>query len=119
MDNVDVAFELAEIANELFARESGANSIGEDYHDKPYTDLCDRIVALAKELKAQAPCYTIAMEGPNRFKKVGYTPKCRYGYTNCISDPAYIEATYPEWYKQIAEFCVNCIDGDCYDDEDK
>ena len=123
MNEADIAFELVEIANELYAREASANSIDEAYHDTPYVDLCDRIVALAQKLKCQGVCYTIAMEGPNEFQKVAYTPTCRYGYIDCIGDPAYIKATYPDWYAKLVEggccFCETCIDGSDYDDEDK
>lgn len=66
---------------------------------------------------------SVAMEGPNEFQRVYYKPTCRYGYIDCIGDPAYIKATYPEWYKKLVErggeFCGNCENGDCYDDEDK
>ena len=122
MTEADIAFELAEIANELYAREASANSIDEKYHDTPYVDLCDRIVALAQRLKCQG-CYTIAMEGPNEFQRVYYEPTCRYGCIDCIGDPAYIQATYPDWYARLvaqgALFCETCIDGSEYDDEDK
>ena len=73
---------------------------------------------------------TICMEGINRFKTVRYKPACKYNFEDCIFDPAYIKATYPEWYielygdKTIEEAiatgdCRNCIDGNRYDDEDK
>lgn len=66
---------------------------------------------------------TLAMEGEQKFHSVYYEPTCRYGYVDCIGDPAYIKATYPEWYKELVErggeFCGNCENGDCYDDEDK
>lgn len=67
---------------------------------------------------------TVAMEGPNKFKTVEYIPTCRYGYIDCICDRAYIKATYPEWYEELAnrpgpDSCDLCEDGDYYDDEDK
>ncbi len=66
---------------------------------------------------------TLAMEGEMRFQSVYYAPTCRYGYVDCIGDPAYIKATYPDWYAKLVEggccFCETCIDGSNYDDEDK
>lgn len=74
---------------------------------------------------------TVAMEGPNRFKWVCYIPTCRYGAEDCVCDPAYIHATYPNWYvklygesnvMQVARMdstCSRCVNGDRYDDEDK
>lgn len=64
---------------------------------------------------------TIPMEGEGKFKYVFYKPLCQYGYDDCILDPGYIKATYPEWYKQLGCpcKCEGCEDGDMYDDEDK
>lgn len=70
---------------------------------------------------------TICMdEGPSQFETVKYRPTCVHGCTDCIWDPAYIYATYPNWYKKLygetkpAEVaCENCADGERYDDEDK
>lgn len=70
---------------------------------------------------------TICMdEGPNQFETVKYRPTCVHGCTDCIWDPAYIYATYPNWYKRLygeskpAEVtCENCANGERYDDEDK
>ena len=41
------------------------------------------------------------MEGPNKFNWVDYTPTCKHKYEDCVWDPAYIQATYPEWYKKL------------------
>lgn len=30
-----------------------------------------------------------------------YVPACPLGYTDCISDPAYIKHHYPEWYTKL------------------
>lgn len=74
-------------------------------------------------------CTTTAMEGPNRFETVEYTPMCRQGYEDCIHDPAYIKATYPEWYAELygkntrldalVHTCDLCKQGSMFDDEDK
>ena len=77
--------------------------------------------------------HTIAMEGPNRFRGVEYTPTCKYDMEDCIWDPAYIHATYPEWYEKLfgrltpeeaaaqeGHSCAMCTDDHfMYDDEDK
>lgn len=70
---------------------------------------------------------TICMdEGSNQFKTVKYRPTCVHGCTDCIWDPAYIYATYPNWYKKLygeakpeEVACENCKEGERYDDEDK
>lgn len=70
---------------------------------------------------------TICMdEGPNQFKTVKYRPTCVHGHTDCIWDPAYIYATYPDWYKRlygetkpVEVACEKCANGERYDDEDK
>jgi hypothetical protein len=70
---------------------------------------------------------TLCMDaGPNQFKDVYYKPTCPHGYTDCIWDPAYIYATYPNWYKKLwgdtlpeENPCDQCPNGERYDDEDK
>ena len=73
---------------------------------------------------------TICMEGVNRFKTVRYRPTCKHHLEDCIHDPAYIKATYPDWYIElygdkmpekaiVTGDCRNCMNGECYDDEDK
>jgi hypothetical protein len=69
---------------------------------------------------------TICMEGENQFKNVNYKPCCKHGYDDCIYDPAYIYATYPEWYKKLygnrlpeEVTCAHCENGERWDDEDK
>lgn len=64
----------------------------------------------------------------------GYDPMCPRGYTDCVNDPAYIQYTSPEYYKELygdkspyeaAEECRKSVEEDpdekyyCYDDEDK
>lgn len=80
-----------------------------------------------EELKSR----TMAMEGPNKFASVEYAPTCRHGCDDCIHDPAYIKATYPEWYAELygpktpkeaaqdSRGCAMCKEGELYDDEDK
>jgi hypothetical protein len=69
---------------------------------------------------------TVCMEGENQFKNVNYKPCCKHGYDDCIYDPAYIYATYPEWYKKLYGdklpeeiTCAHCENGERWDDEDK
>ena len=58
---------------------------------------------------------------------------CKFGYEDCIHDPGYIFAHYPDWYKELygdmsyeeaaldpKKGCVSCTEKHChYDDEDK
>ena len=57
---------------------------------------------------------------------------CKFGYQDCIHDPGYIFAHYPDWYRELygdkdyteaakdKEGCGMCSEEDChYDDEDK
>ena len=69
---------------------------------------------------------TICMECENQFKIAIYTPCCKHGYDDCVYDPAYIHATYPEWYKKLYGnklpdeiSCEHCENGERWDDEDK
>lgn len=57
-----------------------------------------------------------------------YDPTCRFGYEDCIHDPAYIYCYHREWYhelygdklpEKLSDECEYCHNGDCYDDEDK
>lgn len=48
------------------------------------------------------------------FRDRGYIPSCKYDYDDCIHDPEYLKYI---GYK--GGNCEECIDGDCYDDEDK
>ena len=84
---------------------------------------------IKKEIDANAGLVkTMAMEGPNQFKDVYYRPTCKFGWDDCINDPAYIYATYPDWYKTLyvdktpeeVAGCKHCTEECChYDDEDK
>lgn len=62
---------------------------------------------------------TICLQGKNRFKRVEYTPTCKFGIVDCVYDNAYIQATYPETYDKSNCTCKYCIDADKYDNEDK
>lgn len=96
---------------------------------KLLTDAADEVVEEQKKLEGLVE--TMAMEGPNQFKTVYYRPTCKFGWDDCINDPAYIYATYPEWYKELYgdkspeeaaadEGCAHCTEQCChYDDEDK
>ena len=57
---------------------------------------------------------------------------CKFGYADCINDPGYIFAHYPEWYKELygdmsyeeaskdPNGCAACTEKHfLYDDEDK
>ena len=97
------------------------------------TKLEAKATEIKKEIDAKAGLVkTLVMEGPNKFKDVYYRPTCKFGCEDCIHDPAYIYATYPEWYNELfselspeeaaldcLHDCAYCTDGDCYDDEDK
>ena len=97
------------------------------------TKLEAKAAEVKKEIDAKAGLVkTLAMEGPNKFKDVYYRPTCKFGCEDCIHDPAYIKATYPEWYNELfselspeeaaldcLHDCEYCTDGDCYDDEYK
>ena len=59
--------------------------------------------------------------------KEDYIPTCPYGYSDCISDPAYIRAYHPKWWEELG-MPTECsqakyYEEDCscqwYDDEDK
>lgn len=88
--------------------------------------ICDRCITNRDECVGcrYAPQYR---DYPNVSKFKEYEPTCRLGYTDCISDPAYIKFHYPDWYKDLygdkspaeaAEEC--CTEEYCYyDDEDK
>ena len=88
-----------------------------------------KAVGIKKEIDAKAGLVkTMAMEGPNQFKDVYYRPVCKFGWDDCIYDPAYIYATYPDWYKTLygdktpeeVAGCKHCTEECCrYDDEDK
>jgi hypothetical protein len=104
----------------------------------PVSELLKKLEVKAIEVKAEIDAKeglveTMAMEGPNQFKSVYYKPTCKFGWDDCINDPAYIYATYPEWYKSLygdktpeeavedeEEGCAHCTEQCCYyDDEDK
>lgn len=47
--------------------------------------------------------------------------RCKYGYSDCVLEPAYIKENYPEWWESLGcpTSCPDCKNGDMYDDEDK
>lgn len=101
------------------------------------SDLIETLKVKAADIreeqkKLEGLVRTLAMEGPNQFDWVYYKPTCKFGYENCIHDPAYIKATYPEWYERLygglspetaakcEGGCSACTEDNCYyDDEDK
>ena len=50
------------------------------------------------------------------YKSPGYEPTCKFGYDDCVNDPAYLRHT--GYYGKIYT-CNCCTKGECYDDEDK
>ena len=84
-------------------------------NDEKYCSTCTR--------NPSNPVYT------NHF--MAYTPTCRFGYMNCIHDPAYIHCYYEKWFHELygnktpaeaaadKEGCLLCKYGNYYDDEDK
>lgn len=105
--------------------------------DTKVSDLVETLKAKAADIREEQKALeglvrTMPMEGPNQFDWVYYKPTCKFGYENCIHDPAYIYSTYPEWYKELygglspeeaaleQEGCGCCSEENCYyDDEDK
>lgn len=102
------------------------------------SDLIETLKVKAADIreeqkKLEGLVKTLAMEGPNQFNWVYYKPTCKFGWDNCIHDPAYIYSTYHEWYKELygdkspeeaaadeEEGCAHCTKDNCYyDDEDK
>ena len=79
----------------------------------------------------------ILMSLPKHSHFLEYAPVCPRGFTDCISDPAYILYYYPSWYKElygdktplealwVENGCMASVERDpemkyyCYDDEDK
>ena len=97
---------------------------------KLLTDAADEVLAEQKKLEGLVK--TLAMEGPDQFNWVYYKPTCKFGCEDCICDPAYIKATYPEWYERLhgglspetaakcEGTCAACTEDNCYyDNEDK
>lgn len=106
--------------------------------DVTVSDLIDTLKEKAADIreeqkKLEGLARTLPMEGPNQFDWVYYKPTCTMGFDDCIHDPAYIKATYPDWYKELYgdlsvenacchedSPCVDCTEHHCYyDDEDK
>lgn len=107
--------------------------------DVKVSDLIETLKVKAADIreeqkKLEGLVRTLAMEGPNQFDWVYYRPTCKFGWDNCIHDPAYIYSTYPDWYKELfgdksvedaaldneEGCCRSCSEKCCYyDDEDK
>ena len=105
--------------------------------DIKVSDLVEKLKEKAAEVREEQKALeglvrTLAMEGPNQFDWVYYRPTCKFGWDDCICDPAYIKATYPEWYERLyggldpetaakcEGGCSACTEDNChYDDEDK
>jgi hypothetical protein len=105
--------------------------------DVKVSDLIETLKAKAADIreeqeKLEGLSKTIPMEGPNQNEWVYYRPTCKFGCEDCIHDPAYIKATYPEWYERLygglspeaaakcEGGCAACTEEYCrYDDEDK
>lgn len=72
--------------------------------------------------KATEQMYHVAMATPvqnlqrelNRLRPEEYSPACPFGYTDCISDPAYIRCYHPEWWVELGR-PTRC---DCYTQEE-
>ena len=74
--------------------------------DIKVSDLVEKLKEKAAEVREEQKALeglvrTLAMEGPNQFDWVYYRPTCKFGWDDCICDPAYIKATYPEWYERL------------------
>lgn len=107
--------------------------------DVKVSDLIETLKVKAADIREEQKALeglvrTLAMEGPNQFDWVYYRPTCKFGWDNCIHDPAYIYSTYPDWYKELfgdksvedaalddeEGCCRSCSEKCCYyDDEDK
>ena len=51
MEDKEIAFELAEIANELYAREASNNCPNSDLRGISWNELCNKAILLAAKLK--------------------------------------------------------------------
>lgn len=80
-------------------------------------------------------CETCTRNYANKYKSDNlqwYIPACKYGFEDCVLDPAYMKRWHSQWYEKnygdmspedvikLGDCCCNdCSNGDCYDDEDK
>ncbi len=123
---------------DLLTKEEIIDTILRSEPEVKVSDLIETLTKKAADIreeqeKLEGLVETMAMEGPNQFKTIYYRPTCKFGWDDCIYDPAYIYSTYPEWYKSLygdmtpeeaalkfkKSCCFNCTNGDLYDDEDK
>ena len=109
-------------------QETALVKIAKDFETEVLATLFKRIQQNEYAIANSEELYptTIRMEGENQFQEVKYKPCCKHSYDDCIYDPAYIYATYPEWYKKLYGdklpeeiTCDHCENGERWDDEDK
>lgn len=50
------------------------------------------------------------------YESIGYAWTCKFGYNDCVNDPAYLRY---RGYPSMVGCCDICEKGECYDDEDK
>lgn len=97
---------------------------------------CERCVQ-DKELCMNCRDNPIYHNVPRHSLYMDYKPACPRGFTDCVTDPAYIKFHYPDWYKELygdmtpeeaiyrENGCWDSYQNDpemnyyCYDDEDK
>jgi len=84
-DYEKIAFELAEIANELWAREAANNCPNVDLRSISWDELCKRAILLAAKLKTQKE---VDLELCHKDSHYSY---CNTVY-NLIEDALYVES---------------------------
>lgn len=102
---------------------------------KPLEELlwhkCQVIRDLEHEMKCAKTILNCVIGDAHKIENIlwkePYRPTCPYGYTDCISDPAYIRWNHPEWWEELGMptecECADEYEEGCscryYDDEDK
>ena len=84
------------------------------------------------KLHGEDQCFSCTRHPGMTDKYLSHPITCKFGFSDCIHDPGYIFANYPDWYeelygnKDIADAakekngCGMCTEKHCqYDDEDK
>ena len=87
MDREEIALNLAEIANELWAREASNNCPNVDLRGVSWNELCNRAILLAAQLKKAK---TVDMELSYNDSHYSY---CSTVY-DLISDALYVETFF-------------------------
>lgn len=87
MDREKIAFDLAEIANELWAREVSNNSPNANLRGMGWDELCNKAILLAAQLKKSK---TVDMELSYKDSHYSY---CNTVY-DLISDALYVETFF-------------------------